>query len=73
MARIPLEDNFNDVINKAQRGWQISDADLATRAELTPAALASIKAGEVDDAALRRVARHLKLSPGALEALAHKR
>jgi hypothetical protein len=24
MARIPLEDSFNDVINKAQRGWQIS-------------------------------------------------
>ena len=73
MARIPLEDNFNDVINKAQRGWQISDADLAARAELSPAALAALKAGEVDDAALRRVARHLKLSPNALEALAHKR
>lgn len=73
MARIPLEDNFNDVINKAQRGLQISDADLATRAELTPETLAAIKGGEPIDAAIRRVARHLRLSPTALEALAHKR
>ena len=29
MARIPLEDNFDDVINKTQRGLKISDADLA--------------------------------------------
>ena len=29
MARLPLEDNFNDVINKTQRGLKISDADLA--------------------------------------------
>jgi glyoxylase-like metal-dependent hydrolase (beta-lactamase superfamily II) len=73
MPRIPLEDNFNDVINKAQRGLQISDADLALRAEVTPEDLAAIKAGQPLDAVLRRVARHLKLSPNALEALAHKR
>ena len=73
MARIPLEDNFNDVINKTQRGLKISDADLAARAEVTAADLAAVKAGEPLDAVLRRVARHLKLSPDALEALAHKR
>ena len=73
MARIPLEDNFNDVINKAQRGWKISDADLAQRAEVSPEDLAAIKAGKPLDAVIRRVARHLKLSPDALEVLAHKR
>ena len=73
MARIPLEDNFNDVINKAQRGWQVSDADLAQRAEVSPEDLAAVKAGKPIDAVLRRVARHLKLSPDALETLAHKR
>mgnify|MGYP001363792240 CR=1 FL=1 len=31
MAKIPIEDTFADVINKAQRGLQISDADLAAR------------------------------------------
>lgn len=73
MARIPLEDNFNDVINKAQRGLAISDADLVARAEITPDDLAAIKDGKPIDAVLRRVARHLRLSPDALETLAHKR
>jgi hydroxyacylglutathione hydrolase len=73
MARIPLEDNFNDVINKAQRGLKITDADLAQRAEVSPEDLAAVKAGKLLDAVIRRVARHLKLSPDALEVLAHKR
>jgi hydroxyacylglutathione hydrolase len=73
MARIPLEDNFDDVINKTQRGLKIPDADLAQRAEVTVDDLAAIKAGQPIDAVIRRVARHLQLSPDALEALAHKR
>lgn len=73
MPRIPLEDNFDDVINKAQRGWKISDADLSRRAEVSPADLAAVKSGQPLDAVLRRVARHLRLSPDALEELAHKR
>jgi len=73
MARIPLEDNFDDVINKAQRGLKIADADLAKRAEVSAADLAAVKSGRPIDAVIRRVARHLRLSPGALEDLAHKR
>jgi glyoxylase-like metal-dependent hydrolase (beta-lactamase superfamily II) len=73
MPRIPLEDNFNDVINKAQRGLKISDADLAQRAEVSSADLAAVKAGKPITAVLRRIARHLRLSPDALEELAHKR
>ncbi len=73
MARIPLEDNFDDVINKAQRGWKIADADLAQRAGVALAELRALKAGRPDDAVLRRVARHLRLSPNALEDLAHHR
>ena len=73
MARIPLEDNFDDVINKAQRGLKITDEDLAKRAEVSLADLAAVKAGRPIDAVIRRVARHLKLSPDALEVLAHKR
>lgn len=72
MARIPLEDNFNDVINKAQRGLKISDADLASRAGVEPGDLAAVKGGQVIDAVIRRIARHLRLSPTKLEALAHK-
>src|SRR3954469_7378318 len=73
MARIPLEDNFDDVINKAQRGLKISDEDLATRAEVSAEDLSAVKSGKPIDAVIRRVARHLRLSPDALEVLAHKR
>jgi len=73
MARIPLEDNFTDVIAKAQRGLRISDADLAARAEVSRADLAALKSGQLLDAVLRRIARHLRLSPDALEDLAHDR
>lgn len=73
MARIPIEDNFNDVINKAQRGWKISDEDLAKRSEVSLEDLAAVKSGQPIDTVIRRIARHLKLSPDALEALAHKR
>jgi hydroxyacylglutathione hydrolase len=73
MARIPIEDNFSDIIAKAQRGLGVSDADLCKRAEVSLSDLKRVKSGEVDDAVIRRVARHLRLNPGALEDLAHSR
>lgn len=73
MARLPLEDNFTDVITKAQRGLNISDEQLAKRAEVSIEDLAAIKSGQVLDVVIRRVARHLKLSATALDDLAHKR
>jgi len=72
MARIPLEDNFNDVINKTQRGLKISDEALAKRAEVSAEDLAAVKGGTPIFAVIRRVARHLHLGPDALEALAKK-
>jgi hydroxyacylglutathione hydrolase len=73
MPRIPLEDSYTDIIGKAQRGMKISDADLAKRAEVEVSDLVSLKAGNVNDAVLRRVARHLRLGPNSLENLAHKK
>ncbi len=73
MPHLPLEDNCQDVIAKAQRGLGISDADLARRAEVTLEDLHALQSGQPRDAVLRRVARHLGLSPDALEALAHQR
>jgi glyoxylase-like metal-dependent hydrolase (beta-lactamase superfamily II) len=70
MARIPLEDNFTDIVNKAQRGLRITDEELANRAGVSPAELAQLKSGRVLIPVLRRVARHLRLSPDALEASA---
>ena len=72
MPRIPIEDNFTDVIAKAQRGMAMTDQDLCKRAEVSEADLRAVKAGEVNDAVLRRIARHLRLGPNALEELAHK-
>jgi hydroxyacylglutathione hydrolase len=73
MPRIPLEDNFTDVIGKAQRGLKITDEELCARAEVTAADLAAVKGGQPIDAVIRRIARHLRLSPDALEDLAHQR
>ena len=44
MPRIPLEDNFTDVIGKSQRGLKITDEQLCTRAEVSAADLAAVKA-----------------------------
>jgi len=72
MPHLLLEDNCQDVIAKAQRGLGISDADLSRRAEVSLEDLQSLQSGQAKDAVLRRVARHLGLSPDALEALAHQ-
>lgn len=72
MARIPIEDNFDDVINKTQRGLGITDEQLAARAEVSAEDLAAVKGGKPLYAVIRRVARHLRLGPDALESLAKK-
>ena len=70
MARIPLEDSVTDIIGKAQRGLKITDDDLAQRAGVSSAELGAVKSGTLLIPVLRRVARHLRLSPDALEAIA---
>ena len=41
MAGIPLEDNFTDILGKAQRGLALGDAELARRAGVTAEELAA--------------------------------
>jgi hydroxyacylglutathione hydrolase len=72
MPRIPLEDDFNDVINKAQRGLKLSNAQLAAKAGVSLEELVAVKHGDPAIAIIRRLARPLGLSPGALETLAQK-
>jgi len=72
MPRIPLEDNFTDVLGKAQRGHKLSDAALAERAGITPAELAAIHGGEVREHALRAVAPVLGLGRNSLLAMARR-
>jgi glyoxylase-like metal-dependent hydrolase (beta-lactamase superfamily II) len=66
MAAISLEDNFTDIIGKAQRGLNLSDAALANRAEISERDLNRVKAGEVIEEAIFKVATALHLGPGAL-------
>ena len=72
MPRIPLEDNFTDVLGKAQRGLGLSDADLVAKAGITAAELAALKKGEIRDHPLRAIARALQLNGAALLKLARK-
>lgn len=71
MKNIPLEDNFADVIGKAQRGLGISDSQLAEKARVSSAEVRKLRGGEVDEMAIYRVAPVLGLSGRALFELAN--
>ena len=72
MVNIPLEDSFADIVGKSQRGLKLSDEILAARAGLEIGRLQKIKGGEVDEPALRQLAKPLGLGPDALVASARK-
>src|SRR6185295_5662018 len=61
MPQIPLEDNYVDVISKAQNGLRMPDADLARRSGVPVEALQRVKSGEVLDDVLAKVAAGLTL------------
>ena len=63
---IPLEDNFADIIGKAQRGLGVSDSELASKAGLPTDAVQRLRAGKFDENAARLVAPHLCLNGRAL-------
>ena len=67
---IALEDNFTDVIGKAQRGLRISDSELAQRAGLSPAQMRELREGKIDNDALEKIAPVLCLNANALVELA---
>lgn len=67
---IPLEDNFADIIGKAQRGLGISDTELAEKARVSSQNVRELRKGEFDELALLRVAPVLGLAARALVDLA---
>jgi glyoxylase-like metal-dependent hydrolase (beta-lactamase superfamily II) len=67
---IPLEDNFADIIGKAQSGLQLSDTALAEQAGVDAQTLRKLRAGEFDEPALLRIAPALGLNGDALCELA---
>jgi glyoxylase-like metal-dependent hydrolase (beta-lactamase superfamily II) len=63
---IPLEDNYNDIIGKAQRGLELSDDELARRAGISGSELNRAKDGQFDEAVARKLAAPLNLAADAL-------
>jgi len=71
MNRLPLEDNFTDVVGKAQRGLGISDSALAKHSGVSVEAIRKLKSGEVDGESLAKIAPHLRLDADTLVTMAH--
>jgi hydroxyacylglutathione hydrolase len=69
---IPLEDDFNDIVGKAQRGWGISDEELLRKTGLTQPQLDAVKSGQFDERVVSKIAPALKLGRNALVALGRK-
>lgn len=67
-----LEDFSEDIIAKAQSGLRITNRDLADQANIDLTTLKSLKAGEVDEDALRKVAQILGLGADQLVISAKK-
>lgn len=70
MKNIPLEDNFTDIIGKAQRGLGISDSELAEKAGIPTSLVRELRGGEFDETTIARVAPVLELAARPLIELA---
>jgi hydroxyacylglutathione hydrolase len=70
MMPIPLEDNFTDVLGKAQRGLNLSGSALAARAGVSLGELNAVRGGAVDVGVVVKLAGALGLGAEALVALA---
>src|ERR1700722_19481270 len=66
--KIPLEDFFEDIVGKAQRGLQVSDQDLCQGAHLGLEELRALKKGSGTVAAVPAIAEALGLGPKSLSA-----
>ena len=66
---IPLEDNFTDIIGKAQRGLGLSDSQLAEKSGASVEAIRELRGGNFDRATSDHVAPALDLSREALASL----
>lgn len=64
-----LEDAYEDVIAKAQRGLGLSDLELMERSGLSMIEIEAAKSGRFDPEAAARLAESLGLGPAALSAL----
>lgn len=69
---LPLEDFYEDIIGKAQRGLGLSDADLIAQTGLSASQLLEAQAGTCDESVARKLAMVLNLGADALVACGKK-
>jgi hydroxyacylglutathione hydrolase len=69
---IPLEDNFTDIIGKAQRGLAISDNQLAEKSGASAEAIRQLREGKFDRATSDQIAPALQLDAPSLAGLAQE-
>ena len=72
MTTIPLEDNFADIIGKAQRGLKLSPEALSSQAQVLGEELSRVKAGDALEPVLRKLAKPLNLGENTLVESAKK-
>jgi hydroxyacylglutathione hydrolase len=70
---IPLEDNFNDIIGKAQRGLGLSDGQLGEKSGASVDAIRTVRDGKFDRATLNQIAPALQLGADALAELGQEK
>ena len=63
---IPLEDDFNDILNKAMSGLRMTDKELARRSGVSAEIIHGLCRGQLDETSLPRIAPSLNLDPQAL-------
>jgi len=72
MSQLTLEDNFNDIIGKAMRGFRLGEGEVAQRAGISAERVRSLVGGSFDEADARKVAPVLGLNAEALVASGKK-
>ena len=70
---IPLEDNFTDIIGKAQRGLGISDSQLAEKSGASVEAIRQLRDGHFDRTTIDQIAPVLQLDAAALAEFAQEK
>ncbi len=72
IPEIPLEDFFEDILGKAQRGLEIGNRELSKLSGISEEVIASLRKGVPHEASLRAIAPHRHLDADALVLSASK-
>ena len=70
--KLPVEDDFNDIIGKAQKGQGINTEDLAVSSGVAEEVIRRLRRGELDETELEKLGGALGLNVPALMKIARK-